>query len=275
MAWAFDTRIPLNDGHRIPVFGLGVFRATAGGEAKQAVKWALELGYRHVDTARIYGNEEDVGEALRESGVPREELFVTTKLWNDDHGYLEAMRACEESLKRLGLDYLDLYLIHWPVEGKRHDSWRALVELKKNGLCRSIGVSNYTERHLTELLERSDVVPAVNQVEFHPFLAQPSLRRFCREKGIVFESYSPLTKGKRIDDPRLAAIAKKHGRTPAQILIRWVIENEVVVIPKATKRERIAENARVSDFSLDAEDRRILDGMNEDAHVAWDPTHVA
>lgn len=275
MAWHFDTRIPLNDGNRIPVFGLGVFRAPAGGEAKQAVKWALEVGYRHVDTARVYGNEEDVGEAIRESGVPREELFVTTKLWNDDHGFDEAQRACEASLQRLGLEYVDLYLIHWPVEEKRHESWRGLVELKRRGLCRSIGVSNYTVRHLQELMERSDVVPAVNQCEFHPFLAQRELLAFCRQKGIVFESYSPLTKGKRLDDPRVGAIARKHGKSPAQILIRWVVEQEVVVIPKSTKRERIAENANVFDFSLDAEDRRILDGLDEGAHVAWDPTNVA
>lgn len=274
MSWQFDTRIPLNDGNRIPVFGLGVYRAEAGGEAKQAVKWALELGYRHVDTARVYRNEEDVGEAIRESGVPREEIFVTTKLWNDDHGYDQAIRACEESLQRLGLDYVDLYLIHWPVEEKRHDSWRALIELKRRGLCRSIGVSNYTVRHLQELLDRSDVTPAVNQVEFHPFLSQRDLLAFCREKAITLEAYSPLTKGRRLDDPRLAEIARKHGKTPAQILIRWVIEQEVVVIPKSTRRERIAENANVFDFSLDADDRRVLDGMNEDARVAWDPTTV-
>lgn len=274
MSWQFDTRIPLNDRNRIPVFGLGVYRAEAGGEAKRAAKWALELGYRHVDTARVYRNEEDVGEAIRESGVPREEIFVTTKLWNDDHGYDQAIRACEESLQRLGLDYVDLYLIHWPVEEKRHDSWRALIELKRRGLCRSIGVSNYTVRHLQELLDRSDVTPAVNQVEFHPFLSQRDLLAFCREKGITLEAYSPLTKGRRLDDPRLAEIARKHGKTPAQILIRWVIEQEVVVIPKSTRRERIAENANVFDFSLDADDRRVLDAMNEDARVAWDPTTV-
>jgi len=272
MALEISSKIKLNNGVEIPILGLGVFQAKSGGEARAAVKWALDAGYRHIDTARIYGNEGDVGAALRESGVPREEVFVTTKLWNADHGYDRAIAACKASLGRLGLSYVDLYLVHWPVQGLRLDTWRALEALLGEGKCRAIGVSNYMIRHLDELLARAKVVPAVNQIELSPFLYPRDLVRTCEDKGIVLEAYSPLTKGLRLTHPAIVAVARKHRRSAAQILIRWALEHRFVVLPKSVRRERIAENAAVFDFSLDAEDLRALDALDEGLHTGWDPT---
>ncbi|HVY47747.1 MAG TPA: aldo/keto reductase [Minicystis sp.] len=266
--------IKLNNGVEIPQVGLGVFRAAAGEETRRAVRWALEIGYRHVDTARVYGNEQDVGEAIRESGVPREEVFVTTKLWNSDHGKDKAARACEESLKRLGFDYVDLYLIHWPQEGLRRESWKALTKLLESGKCRAIGVSNYTIRHLEEVLSTSDVVPAVDQVELSPFLHQKKLLDFCEKKKIVVEAYSPLVKGKRMQHPTVVKVAQKVGKTPAQVLIRWSMQHGCVVIPKSVKKERIDENFGVFDFALDVDDMRLLDESDENLLTSWDPTYV-
>jgi diketogulonate reductase-like aldo/keto reductase len=235
---------------------------------------ALAVGYRHIDTARIYGNERDVGLAVRESGLPRSDIFVTTKLWNDDQGYDSTLRACERSLEALGLEYVDLYLVHWPVPGRRLESWRAMEKLLADGKCRAIGVSNFMEHHLEELLGRAKVVPAVNQVEQHPFLYQQSLQRYCADKGIVVEAYSPLTKGTRLGDPRVVEVARKYGKSPAQVLIRWCLEHDLVVIPKSVHEERIRENANVFDFSLSPEDLRRLDGLNEDLYTGWDPRDV-
>lgn len=275
----FDQGIQLTEGVsqnglRMPILGLGVFRAAVGSETRDAVRFALEQGYRHIDTARIYQNERDVGEGIRLAGIPRQQLFVTTKLWNADQGFESTLNACEKSLELLGLDYVDLYLMHWPVSGQRLESWRAMMHLLKEGKARAIGVSNFTVRHLEELMRESDVCPAVNQVEFSPFLNQRELLRFCRDRGIVLEAYSPLTKGQRLAHPVLTAIAKRLGRTPAQVLIRWCIEQQVVVIPKSVKPKRIIENAQVFDFSLSAEDMQALDGLNENLRTAWDPTSV-
>lgn len=264
--------IRLRDGRDIPRIGLGVFQARAGGETRAAVLSALEIGYRHIDTAKIYGNEGDVGQAIAESGIPREQIFVTTKLWNSDHGYQSARKACRESLARLGLDYVDLYLIHWPVPQKRKESWRALCELKAEGLCRSIGVSNYMIRHLEELRSTSEVLPAVNQVEVSPFCTRRELRAYCREQGVVVEAYSPLTKGIRLGHPAVVALGRKYGRSPAQILIRWAIQHEMVVLPKSSNPTRIRENAAVFDFEIAAEDMRALDGLDEGLVTGWDPT---
>ncbi|MGI5862893.1 MAG: aldo/keto reductase [Myxococcales bacterium] len=266
-----QSTLKMNDGREIPRLGLGVYRAAPGKETRQAVLWALEAGYRLVDTARMYGNERDVGEALRASGLPRDEVFITTKLWNADQGYDSAIRACRASLADLGLEQIDLYLIHWPVERRRLDSWRALVQLQRDGLCRSIGVSNYTVRHLEELLDSSPVVPAVNQVEMSPFLSQVELRRFCGRLGIVVEAYSPLTKGRRLGDPTVVDIARAHGKSAAQVLIRWALQRDVVVIPKSVHKSRIEENADVFDFELTDEDLRRLDGLDEGLHTSWDP----
>jgi diketogulonate reductase-like aldo/keto reductase len=263
----------LNDGKRIPGLGLGVYQSPPGKATQAAVLWALEAGYRHIDTAAVYGNEADVGAALRQSGIAREEVFITTKLWNSDQGYDSALQAMDRSLGNLGLDYVDLYLIHWPLAGKRKDSWKALRHLRERGPCRSIGVSNYQEHHLEELL-KDGVVPAVNQVEFSPFLYQKGLHELCRAKGIRLEAYSPLTQGRRLKHPGLVALAARVGRTPAQCLIRWALEHDIVVIPKSVRRERILENAAVFDFSLTAADRAEMDGWNEDLRVCWDPTEV-
>ncbi|PTL79277.1 aldo/keto reductase [Vitiosangium sp. GDMCC 1.1324] len=274
MTLNLQSTVKLNNGVEIPRLGLGVFRAPRGEVTRQAVRAALAAGYRHIDTARIYGNERDVGAAVRESALPREDIFVTTKLWNEDQGYDSTLRACERSLKDLGLEYVDLYLVHWPVPGRRLESWRAMEKLLAEGKCRAIGVSNFLEHHLDQLLAHSQVVPAVNQVEQHPFLHQPSLLRYCASKGIAVEAYSPLTKGLRLGDPRVVEIARKYGKSPAQVLIRWCLEHDLVVIPKSVHEERIRENANVFDFSLSPEDLRRLDAMNEDLYTGWDPTDV-
>jgi diketogulonate reductase-like aldo/keto reductase len=263
----------------MPAFGLGVFRAGSGAATENAVTWALEAGYRHVDTARIYGNERDVGRAVRRwcerSGVERGEIFVTTKLWNDDHGFDRAREAFEASLRALDIGYVDLYLVHWPVPGRRRESWRALESLVDERRCRAVGVSNFTVAHLDELLQNARVLPAVNQIELHPFLQQRELVRYCAERGIVVEAYSPLTKGRRLGDPRLVAIARELGRAPAQVLIRWSLEKGFVVIPKSADRERIVANADVFDFELGERATARLDALEESLRTAWDPSGVA
>ncbi len=262
----------LNNRVEMPAVGLGTYRSGPGPDAQQAVLWALEAGYRLIDTSLAYDNESDVGVALRESAVPREQVFVTTKLENDDHGYDRTLRAFETSLNNLDVDYIDLYLIHWPVEGLRRNTWRAMERLYEQGVCRAIGVSNYTVRHLEELFAQSDVRPAVNQVEFHPFLYQQALLELCQESDVQLEAYSPLVKATRFDDPTLRRIADKYDRTPAQILIRWDVEHGVIPIPKSVHKDWIEENFDVWDFSLEADDMREIDGLNADYHADWDPT---
>ncbi|HVO31127.1 MAG TPA: aldo/keto reductase [bacterium] len=264
--------LTLNDGRAIPRLGLGVFQSPRGEETRAAVLAALRAGYRHIDTARVYMNESDVGEAIRESGVPREEIWVTTKLWNDDHGYDAALAAFEASRKRLGLEYVDLYLLHWPVPRLRLESWRALETLRADGRARSIGVSNFMVRHLDELLAHAKTVPAVNQIELSPFLRQDDVVARCAKAGIALEAYSPLTKGARLDESHVVATAKKLGRSPAQVLIRWSLQKGFVVIPKSTREERIRENAAVFDFEIPAADMSALDGLDEGLHTGWDPT---
>jgi len=274
MPFTLKSTVQLNNGVSMPLLGLGVYLMRPGMETYHAVKTALEIGYRLVDTASFYRNEEDVGRAVRDSAVPREAVFITTKLWNDDHGYDTALRAFDASLKRLGLGYIDLYLIHFPVPNLRQGSWRALEKILDSGRARAIGVSNYTEGHLKELLRRSSVVPAVNQVEFSPFLYQHELLEFCRTQGIRLEAYAPLTAGRRLHDPRITGVARKHGRTNAQILLRWAVQHEVVVIPKATQADRIAENARIFDFELTSEEVLELDRLHDGFRSSWDPTSV-
>jgi methylglyoxal/glyoxal reductase len=262
----------LNSGQEIPALGLGVYQTPAGRATQEAVKFALKVGYRHIDTASLYGNEEDVGRGVRDSGVPREQVFVTTKLWNSDHGYDSALSACAKSLRRLGLDYIDLYLIHWPVTELRGETWKALVELQRQGSCRAIGVSNYTVRHLQELLDSSEVTPAVNQVEFNPFLYQQELLRFCNDKGIQLEAYSPLTRGHKLRHPTVLDVAKRYSKSPAQIMIRWSLQHGLVVIPKSARPERIKENSEVFDFEISSADMSRLDSLSEDLRTDWDPT---
>ncbi len=269
-----QSTVKLNNDVRMPILGLGVYQSPPGRVTRNAVNFALRVGYRHVDTARIYGNEADVGEAVRESGVPRGDLFVTTKLWNSDQGYDSTLRAFEGSLKRLGLDYLDLYLVHFPVPDLRKETWSAMETLLKKGRCRAIGVSNFTIRHLEELIEESHVIPSVNQVEFHPFLYQKELLKYCQRKGIQVEAYSPLARGERLKHPRIISLATRYSKTPAQLMIRWGIQHGLVVIPKSTREERIRENSHVFDFDISDDDMRSLDSLNEDLRLNWDPTNV-
>jgi diketogulonate reductase-like aldo/keto reductase len=267
--------LSLNTGATIPQIGLGVWQTPRGEGTRQAVTAALELGYRHVDTARIYGNEADVGAGVRASGVPRRDLFVTTKLWNDDQGYDSALRAFDASLARLGLDYVDLYLLHWPVAGKRLESWRALERLHADQRARAIGVSNFMPQHLEELLAHAKIVPAVDQIEVSPFLQQRETRALCARHGIVVEAYSPLTHGLRLDHPAVAAAAARAGRSPAQVLLRWAIQHDLVPLPKSTSENRIRENAAVFDFVLDADAMAALDRCEEGLTTGWDPRRQA
>lgn len=268
------SKAKLNNGVEIPYLGLGVYQSPPGKITKNAVRFALETGYRHVDTARIYGNEADVGEAVRESGLNREEVFVTTKLWNSDQGVDSTLRACEASLRRLGLRYVDLYLIHFPVPETRNDSWKAMETLLKNGKCRAVGVSNFMISHLNELLENTDLVPAINQVEVHPFLYQKELLDYCRGQGIQVEAYSPLARSERLNNSILVSVARKNRKSSAQVMIRWGLQHGLVVIPKSTREDRIRENSQVFDFDLAPEDMRVLDGLNENLRTNWDPTGV-
>ena len=272
------SRVRLNQGPEIPWLGLGVFQTEPGAETRNSVAYALEAGYRAVDTAAMYGNEDDVGAAVRASGIPRDEIFVTTKLWHTDHGYENALRAGRASAARLNLGAIDLYLIHWPRANSpqdRIDSWRAMVELQRQGLCRAIGVSNYTVRHLEELRTHSDVVPAVDQVEFHPFVYNPELLDYCTAHGIRLEAWSPLTRGRHLDHATIAAIAAAHHRTPAQVLIRWGLEHGAVEIPKSTHRDRIRENAQVFDFALTPSEMASLDALRGGPRIGmWNPADI-
>jgi diketogulonate reductase-like aldo/keto reductase len=266
-----STTLPLNTGATIPQVGLGVFQSPSGPGTRAAVRAALELGYRHIDTARIYGNEADVGAVVRESGIAREQIFITTKLWNDDQGYDQTLRAFDASLQRLGLDHVDLYLLHWPVRGKRLESWRALEKLHGERRARAIGVSNFLVPHLEELLGHAKVVPAVNQIELTPFLQRRETRELCRRHGIVVEAYSPLTRGRRLGHRVIVAIAERVKRTPAQVLLRWGLQAGHVVLPKSIQRERIVENGALFDFALDADAMQQLDGLEEGLAIGWDP----
>ena len=265
----------LNQGGTIPQLGLGVWQAPRGQVTRAAVASALQRGYRHIDTARIYGNEVDVGAAVRDSRVPRAEIFVTTKLWNDDQGFDATLRAFDASLGRLGLDYVDLYLLHWPVAGRRLDSWRALERLHGEKRARAIGVSNFLAPHLRELLAHSHVPPAVDQIELTPFLQRRETVALCKQQDIVIEAYSPLTRGLRLGHPVLQRVASALKRSPAQVLLRWGIQQGHVVLPKSTRAERIAENAEVFDFELDADAQAELDGLEENLVTGWDPATQA
>jgi methylglyoxal/glyoxal reductase len=261
----------LSNGVKMPWFGLGVFKVEEGSEVVESVKAAIRNGYRSIDTAAIYQNEEGVGQAIRESGIAREELFVTSKVWNADLGYESTIAAYETSLKKLGLDYLDLYLIHWPVEGKYKEAWRALETLYKEGRVKAIGVSNFHVHHLEDVLKDAEIKPMVNQVEYHPRLAQKEVRAFCQEHGIQLEAWSPLMQGQLLDNEVLQGIAQKYNKSVAQVILRWDLQNGVVTIPKSIKEHRIIENSQVFDFELTAEDMEAIDSLNQDQRVGPDP----
>ena len=263
----------LNNGVDMPQLGFGVFLVPAE-EVVEPVRAALDAGYRLIDTAKLYGNEEGVGRAIRESGVPRDEVFVTTKVWNSDHGYDATLRAFDESQKRLGLDVVDLYLIHWPTPQRNLyvETWRALEQLHADGRARAIGVSNFTPAHLQRLLDETTVVPAVNQVELHPGFPQDELREFHQRHGIVTESWSPLGRGHGLlDDPVVTSIARAHDKTPAQVVLRWHLQLGCVVIPKSTHAERIRENIDVFDVELSTEEMAQLSALTGPGRVGPDP----
>lgn len=271
MPLTIESRARLNNGVEIPRLGLGVYQSPPGKTTRRAVRYALEIGYRHIDTAQIYGNEEDVGYALQESGIKRDDVFITTKVWNSYQGYDSTLQACEQSLRRLRVTYVDLYLIHWPVQGMSLDTWSAMIKLLQTGKARAVGVSNYTIQELQEILQNSYVVvvPAVNQVEFHPFLYQKELLGFCEKNTIQLEAYSPLTRGHRLNHPIILEIAKKYGKTSAQVLIRWSLQHNAVVIPKSIHEDRIWENSQVFDFHLVHEDMKLLDSLNENLQTVF------
>lgn len=258
--------VTLNNGVQMPSIGFGTWQVPAR-HAREAVLWALEAGYRLIDTSLNYWNEREVGQAVRDSGIPREQLFVTTKLEGEDHGRGGALRGFRHSMANLDIGYVDLYLVHWPG-GERVDTWRAMEEVLELASCRAIGVSNYTVGHLEEVLEYGRVVPAVNQVEQHPFLRPRQLAEFCRTNGIQLESYSPLNQGMRLVDPVIAQVAKRHGRTPAQVVLRWHLQHDFIPIPRSVSRDHIAENLAVFDFSLSDEDMKELDSLDRGVRLA-------
>ena len=272
------SRLRTSQGLELPRLGFGVFQVAPGDVTRTAVAAALRVGYRLIDTAAMYGNEADVGAAVRASGVPREEIVVTTKLWHTDHGYEAALAAGRKSHERLGLGPIDLYLIHWPRADspqQRLDSWRALERLQRDGVVRTIGVSNYAVRHLEELAAVAETHPSVNQVEVHPFVYDPELIGYCHRRGIAVEAYSPLTRSRRLDDPRIAAVARAKGRSPAQVLLRWGLQHGLVELPRSVREERIRENAAVFDFALSPTEMTALDGLSDGGRVtALDPVAI-
>ncbi|MBU5244318.1 MULTISPECIES: glyoxal/methylglyoxal reductase [Bacillus] len=274
MATSLKDTVKLHNGVEMPWFGLGVFKVENGSEATESVKAAIKNGYRSIDTAAVYKNEEGVGIGIKESGVAREELFITSKVWNEDQGYDTTLAAFEKSLERLQLDYLDLYLIHWPGKDKYKDTWRALEKLYKDGKIRAIGVSNFQVHHLEELLKDAEIKPMVNQVEFHPRLTQKELRDYCKKQGIQLEAWSPLMQGQLLDNDVLTQIAEKYNKSVAQVILRWDLQHEVVTIPKSIKEHRIIENADIFDFELSQEDMDKIDALNKDERVGPNPDEL-
>lgn len=269
--------LKLNDGNEIPRLGYGVWQV-ANDTAGRVVEYALKTGYRSIDTAAIYNNEDGVGRGIQASGVPREEIFLTTKLWNSDQGYDSAMKAMELSLKKLRVKNVDLYLVHWPSprQDKYVPSWKALIKMKEQGLAKSIGVSNFSVAHLQRLLDETGITPTVNQIELHPWFQQRELRAFHAKHGIATESWSPLAQGKMFSDDTIGSIAGKHGKTPAQVIIRWHLQSGLIVIPKTETPARIEENFKVFDFDLTAEDMASLGNLDDpNGRIGPDPETAA
>ena len=262
--------VVLNNGVKMPALGFGTFKVPDGETTVQSVRTALELGYRHIDTAAIYQNEHGVGEGIRQSGVRREDIFVTTKLWNADQGYETTLRAFDASIQKLGLDRLDLYLIHWPKPLNK-ESWRAMEKLYREKRIRAIGVSNFHIHHLEDLLTTCEIAPAVNQIEFHPRLVQQPLLDFCKKRGIQFEAWSPLMQGKIFDIPLLKELSEKYRRSISQIVLRWDIQMGVVTIPKSTNPERIKENMNIFDFKINENDMSAITALDKNQRVGSDP----
>lgn len=269
-----SSKVKLNNGVEMPWFGLGVFLSKEGSEVETAVKTALRNGYISIDTAAIYNNERGVGKAIKESGIPREDIFLTSKVWNTQQGYNTTLAAFEQSLEKLQTDYLDLYLIHWPKGKRSVESWKALEEIYKKGKAKAIGVSNFLVHHLEEFLPECKITPAVNQVEFHPELIQPDLLEYCQKRGIQLEAWSPIMKGRVNDIPVMQALATKYGKNPVQIVLRWDIQKGVVTIPKSVTPERIISNADIFDFELSPEDIAKIDKLDKNARIGGHPDFI-
>jgi len=270
-----SSTISLANGVEIPQLGLGVFQSKEGREVEDAVNWAFECGYRHIDTASIYGNEKGVGKAIEASGLNREEIFVTTKCWNEDQRQDRQKLAFDESLERLQLDYVDLYLVHWPVEGKYLETYKVLEEIYSEGRAKAIGVSNFLPHHLEDLMGHCEVVPMVNQFEHHAWLQQPRLSEICRENNIVIEAWAPIMKGKSAEDPALVEIGEKYGKGGVQVVLRWLLQNGVVAIPKSVNKDRIISNADIFDFELSADDMASIDAMDRSERLGADPNNFS
>lgn len=268
------TTVMLNDGVEIPQLGFGVFNVAPGSQVERAVATALAAGYRHIDTATIYRNEEGVGRAVAASGLDRANVFITTKLWNNAQGYESTLNALDSSLELLGMDYVDLYLVHWPKPDLTRDTWQAMEELHAVGKTRAIGVSNFLPHHLDLLLEVATVPPAINQIEFHPNLQSPALVDYCQDRGIVLEAWSPLKRGRVLDDPELQTIAAAHGVTTAQVVLRWMLQRGIVTIPKSVTPARIAANADLYGFSLSASDIAAVDALDRDERIGPHPDRI-
>lgn len=263
--------LKLNNGVDIPIIGLGTWDLY-GNQCYNAIKWALEAGFKLIDTATYYKNEREIGQAIKDNSMLREDIFITTKVWDDDQGYEKTLKAFERSLKALQTSYVDLYLIHWPVTNLRNETWKALEKLYEEDKVRAIGVSNFTINHLNGLMESSLTVPSINQVEFSPFLYQKELLEFCTNHGIIIEAYCPLTRGQKLDNPQLKTTGKKYRKTSAQVLLRWGIQHNVIQIPKSGNRDHIIENLNIFDFYLEDEDMKTLDNLNEDFRNVDDPS---
>ncbi len=269
-----SSKVKLNNGIEMPILGLGVFRSEEGEEVENAVKTALMHGYLGIDTASIYQNERGVGKAIKESGLNREDIFLTSKVWNTEQGYGRTLKAFSNSLDKLQTEYLDLYLIHWPKGKRSVETWKALEELYEEGKIRAIGVSNFLIHHLEEFLPECKIIPAVNQVEFHPELIQPKLLTYCQNKGIQLEAWAPIMKGKVNEIPVMQEIASKYGKTPVQVVLRWDIQKGVVTIPKSVKPERIVSNADIFDFELSAEDMAKIDALDNNNRIGFHPDKI-
>ncbi len=267
--------VEIAPGVEMPRLGLGTYRADEGPDVEGEVAYGLSVGYRLVDTAALYGNEHSVGAAIRASGIPREDVFVTTKLWNSDQGYRSTFSAFDASLARLGFDYVDLYLIHWPVPGLMQETWSAMEEILDSGRTRAIGVCNFLPHHLQELLSFAKVPPAVDQAELHPRLQRVALQRSCRDAGITLQAWAPVMRGRVNGIPELQQIAKRHGKTPAQVSIRWILQRGMVTIPKSIHEERIAENADVFDFELSGDEMAVIGKLDRDERIGPDPDTYA
>lgn len=272
---SLDDRVEIAPGVRMARLGLGTYKSAEGPDVESEVSFGLQLGYRHIDTAALYGNERGIGRALRGSGVPRDEVTVATKVWNSDQGYAKTLKAFDASLERLDLEYVDLYLIHWPMPKLVRETWRAMEEIQSSGRARAIGVCNFLVHHLEELRAFANVPPVLDQVEHHVRLQQPDLRDYCAEHGITLQAWAPIMRGRVGEIPELVEIGERHGKTAAQVSIRWILQHGVTTIPKSVHRERVAENADVFDFELTPREMTVLDGLDRGDRIGGHPDHFA